>query len=117
MAVRPDPPLGRPGWGGGKRNATTISLAPLDPAETAQLIAELLERSWPAAPGDFLCECGRDGCRRRATLSLPAYHRVRGGDGAVLARECARAGSRPRRPGRRLHVFGPETRDSTRTVA
>ncbi len=35
----------RPGWGGGKRNATTISLGPLDATETAQLIGALLERS------------------------------------------------------------------------
>jgi predicted ATPase/class 3 adenylate cyclase len=35
----------RPGWGGGKRNSLTISLAPLDDVETAQLISALLERS------------------------------------------------------------------------
>ena len=35
----------RPGWGGGKRNALTISLAPLASDETAQLIAALLDRS------------------------------------------------------------------------
>jgi len=35
----------RPGWGGGKRNALTVSLAPLDEAETARLLAALLDRS------------------------------------------------------------------------
>jgi class 3 adenylate cyclase/DNA-binding transcriptional ArsR family regulator len=35
----------RPGWGGGKRNALTISLPPLASNETAQLIAALLDRS------------------------------------------------------------------------
>jgi class 3 adenylate cyclase len=35
----------RPGWGGGKRNATTVSLPPLDDVETAKLIAGLLERA------------------------------------------------------------------------
>lgn len=35
----------RPGWGGGKRNALTISLSPLDRDETARLIAALLDRS------------------------------------------------------------------------
>ncbi len=34
----------RPGWGGGKRNALTISLSALDSAETAKLVAALLER-------------------------------------------------------------------------
>ena len=35
----------RPGWGGGKRNAVTVSLAPLGEDETARLIAQLLNRS------------------------------------------------------------------------
>jgi tetratricopeptide (TPR) repeat protein len=34
-----------PGWGGGKRNSTTVSLAPLSRDETAHLVAALLERS------------------------------------------------------------------------
>jgi class 3 adenylate cyclase/tetratricopeptide (TPR) repeat protein len=33
----------RPGWGGGKRNATTISLAPLSQGDTAELISSLLD--------------------------------------------------------------------------
>jgi class 3 adenylate cyclase/predicted ATPase len=35
----------RSGWGGGKRNALTISLSPLDADDTARLIAALLDRS------------------------------------------------------------------------
>ena len=35
----------RSGWGGGKRNALTISLRPLDADDTARLIGGLLERS------------------------------------------------------------------------
>jgi class 3 adenylate cyclase/tetratricopeptide (TPR) repeat protein len=35
----------RPGWSGGKRNATTISLSPLSGAETARLLQGLLERA------------------------------------------------------------------------
>ena len=34
-----------PGWGGGKRNATTISLSSLSDEDTARLVAALLERS------------------------------------------------------------------------
>jgi class 3 adenylate cyclase/tetratricopeptide (TPR) repeat protein len=35
----------RSGWGGGKRNATTISVSPLDADDTARLIAALLDRA------------------------------------------------------------------------
>jgi tetratricopeptide (TPR) repeat protein len=34
-----------PGWGGGKRNATTLSLSSLSDEDTARLVAALLERS------------------------------------------------------------------------
>jgi class 3 adenylate cyclase/tetratricopeptide (TPR) repeat protein len=35
----------RPGWGGGKRNSTTIALSPLSSEETARLISALLRRA------------------------------------------------------------------------
>jgi class 3 adenylate cyclase/tetratricopeptide (TPR) repeat protein len=35
----------RPGWGGGKPNAVTLSLSPLSDEDTARLLATLLERS------------------------------------------------------------------------
>ncbi|HUG65228.1 MAG TPA: adenylate/guanylate cyclase domain-containing protein [Gaiellaceae bacterium] len=43
--ARPELLERRPGWSGGKRNATTVSLAPLDDDETARLILALLGRS------------------------------------------------------------------------
>jgi class 3 adenylate cyclase/tetratricopeptide (TPR) repeat protein len=43
--ARPELLERRPGWGGGKRNATTVSLAPLDGEATARLILALLDRS------------------------------------------------------------------------
>jgi class 3 adenylate cyclase/tetratricopeptide (TPR) repeat protein len=43
--ARPELLERRPGWGGGKRNATTLSLAPLAEAETSQLISALLGRA------------------------------------------------------------------------
>ena len=43
--ARPELLARRPGWGGGKPNALTISLAPLTDLDTARLVAELLETS------------------------------------------------------------------------
>jgi class 3 adenylate cyclase/tetratricopeptide (TPR) repeat protein len=40
--ARPELLAGRPGWGGGKPNSTTVSLAPLSEADTARLVAGLL---------------------------------------------------------------------------
>jgi hypothetical protein len=68
--------------------------------EVNERIAELLERSWPTAPGDFLCECGGDGCRRRVTLPLADYRGLRQAGCALLAPECARGRNRPWRPAR-----------------
>ena len=43
--ARPELLLRRAGWGGGKPNAATLSLSPLDDDQTARLLAALLERS------------------------------------------------------------------------
>ncbi|MGH3132594.1 MAG: ATP-binding protein, partial [Gaiellaceae bacterium] len=43
--ARPELLERRPGWGGGKRNSVTLSLAPLSDADTARLVASLLDRS------------------------------------------------------------------------
>ncbi len=47
--ARPELLERRPGWGGGKLNATTLALAPLSDDQTARLIAQLLQRSVLAA--------------------------------------------------------------------
>jgi len=44
-SARPELLERRPGWGGGKPNALTLSLSALSDDETARLISELLERS------------------------------------------------------------------------
>ena len=41
-SARPELLERRPGWGGGKRNAATVSLAPLSEEDTARLLAALL---------------------------------------------------------------------------
>ena len=43
--ARPELLTRRPGWGGGKSNAATISLSPLSDDDTARLVHALLERS------------------------------------------------------------------------
>ncbi|MDQ2982652.1 MAG: AAA family ATPase [Actinomycetota bacterium] len=43
--ARPELLERRPGWGGGKPNALTLSLPPLDDEETARLLSALLERT------------------------------------------------------------------------
>ena len=43
--ARPELLSRRAGWGGGKPNALTLSLSPLDDNETARLVAALLDRS------------------------------------------------------------------------
>jgi class 3 adenylate cyclase/tetratricopeptide (TPR) repeat protein len=48
--ARPELLTRRPGWGGGKTNALTLSLAPLSGTETAELVHALLERA--AIPAD-----------------------------------------------------------------
>jgi len=52
--ARPELLARRPGWGGGKPNALTISLSPLSDEETARLLGELLERS--VLPADTQAE-------------------------------------------------------------
>jgi class 3 adenylate cyclase/tetratricopeptide (TPR) repeat protein len=50
-SARPELLERRPGWGGGKRNAATVSLEPLSDIETARLVAALLDR--PVLPADM----------------------------------------------------------------
>ena len=44
-SARPELLVRRPGWGGGKANALTLSLAPLSDADTARLISEHLAQA------------------------------------------------------------------------
>ena len=43
--ARPELLARRPGWGGGKRNATTLSIGALSEADTARLLASLLDQT------------------------------------------------------------------------
>jgi predicted ATPase len=56
-SARPELLARRPGWGGGKRNATTISLTPLSENDIARLVASLLKKSvLPAETLDALLQ-------------------------------------------------------------
>ena len=44
-SARPELYERHPGWGGGKRNSTTVALAPLSEADTARLLSALLEQA------------------------------------------------------------------------
>ena len=59
-SARPELYERHPSWGGGKRNSTTVSLAPLSPDATARLVAALLRQSvLPAETQTALLErCG-----------------------------------------------------------
>ena len=63
--ARPELLERRPDWGGGKRNALTVSLGPLSPAETARLVESLLGRD-PA--DDELRESSRRAGGRESAL-------------------------------------------------
>ncbi len=57
VTARPELLDRRPGWGAGRPNATTISLAPLDDEQTAMLLAALLGQSMlPAEVHSLLLE-------------------------------------------------------------
>jgi tetratricopeptide (TPR) repeat protein len=59
-AARPELLTRRPGWGGGKRNSTTVSLTPLNDAHTASLIEQLLTDSTlpPSVESQLLARAG-----------------------------------------------------------
>jgi predicted ATPase len=50
-SARPELLERRPGWGGGKPNALTLSLAPLSDTDTARLIGSVLRRIWRPGRG------------------------------------------------------------------
>ena len=76
--ARPELLERRPGWGGGKANATTISLPPLEDEETARLLSALLERAvlpaethsvlWRARRGTRCTPSSTRGCSWSAAM-------------------------------------------------
>ena len=54
--ARPELLARRPGWGAGRRNATTIWLEPLRPETTSRMLDELLSIELPAALGERVVE-------------------------------------------------------------
>ena len=92
--ARPELLERRPGWGGGKRNALTVSLAPLADADTARLLAALLDQN-AAAGGASSRSCSRAPAATRCTRSSS---RACSPSAAMPAASCPRRcrGSSPR---------------------
>ena len=70
-SARPELLERRPGWGGGKRNSTTVSLGPLSDEDTARLLGALLDRA--VLPADTQLEL----LRRAGGIPLFAEEYVR----------------------------------------
>ena len=82
--ARPELLARRPGWGGGKANAVTLSLSPLSDTETAQIVPHCSSRPCCRPTSSSGCCSGR-----RATRSTPRSSRglrPRGG----IPRNCPR---------------------------
>jgi class 3 adenylate cyclase len=99
--ARPEVLTRRPGWGGGKPNATTLSLAPLSDEETVRLLGLLLDRAvMPAEEqADAACPRGRQPSLRggvRADDRRGGRQRPPAGDGAGDHRRPARRARRAR---------------------
>jgi hypothetical protein len=56
--------------------------------EVNDRIYDLLEKTDPELPGEFLCECGRD-CGRRVELLPAAFAMLREAGGAAESPDCA----------------------------
>ena len=100
--ARPELLERRPAWGGGKRNASTLSLSPLSEQDTARLVARLMDRSvLPAATQEALLT--RVGGNPLYTEQYVHMLVERGDAGVPAARERAghhrRPARRPRRDG------------------
>jgi class 3 adenylate cyclase/tetratricopeptide (TPR) repeat protein len=77
VTARPELLMRRPGWGGGKPNAVTISLQPLSDDDTARLVHSLLGRSvLPASTQSALLE--RAGGNPLYAEEFVAFFRERG---------------------------------------
>jgi class 3 adenylate cyclase/tetratricopeptide (TPR) repeat protein len=79
--ARPELLTRRPGWGGGKPNALTISLSPLSDDETSELLHELLGSVLPAETKEQLL--GNAGGNPLYAEEFARMLRDRGGGGAI----------------------------------
>ena len=89
--ARPELLERRPSWGGGKWNATTVLLEPLDAAETEQLLAELGGVAAGAARAD---RPGRPRATRSSSRRCSRWSATGGGSRCRRrSRRCSRRGS------------------------
>jgi tetratricopeptide (TPR) repeat protein len=117
-AARPELFERRRGWGQGRRNATTISLAPLSDPETAMLIGALLEGAVmpPAMQTALIERCGGNPLYvEEFVRMLRDLGSVR--DGAVLAGQPAMPQTVQLLIGGRIDTLPPVERDILRDAA
>jgi class 3 adenylate cyclase/tetratricopeptide (TPR) repeat protein len=80
--ARPELLARRPGWGGGKPNAVTLSLSPLSDVETAELVHAILERA--VLPADMqaavLARAGGNPLYAEEFARMVAERGAQGGD-------------------------------------
>ncbi len=103
--ARPELLERRPGWGGGKLNATTLALSPLSDEQTAELIGQLARPT--AARGRRTADAAR-ASRRQSALRRAVRRALHG---AGLDRRARAAGDAPghhRRTSRRASRLGEE---------
>jgi class 3 adenylate cyclase/tetratricopeptide (TPR) repeat protein len=84
--LRPELLTRRPGWGGGKPNAVTISLSPLSDEETARLVHALLDRAvLPAeTQAALLANAGGNPLYAEEFVRLAQERGLEGGEGSAL---------------------------------
>ena len=83
--ARPELLTARSGWGGGKPNAATLSLSPLDDEQTARLLAALLERAvLPAeTQAALLLRAGGNPLYAEEFVRMVADRGLKAGDGEL----------------------------------
>ncbi len=103
--ARPELLERRPGWGGGKLNATTLALSPLSDDQTAELIGRLLGRPLLAAEAQQTLLERAGGNPLYAEQFVELYTEQGSTDGAHASRD---APGHHRRPPRRAARLGEE---------
>ena len=110
--ARPELLERRPGWGGGKSNAATISLSPLSEEETARLLASLLEQTVMPAEiqAPLLARAGGNPLYAEEYARMVSERGVAPADGVRFPRPCRESSPRGSTRSRRRRRRSSRTR-------